>query len=67
MKITEINMYLVDKETGEKTNKVPIKKVIYNQFDIEFEFENGGTLPYKDFLMYLDDYDVVLSTKGDTQ
>lgn len=67
MKITEINMYLVDKETGEKTNKVPIEKVIYNQFDIEFEFENGDTLPYKDFLMYLDDYDVVLSTKGDTQ
>lgn len=58
-------MYLVNRQTREKTKKVSIKDVIYNQFDIEFEFENGDTLPYKDFLMYPDDYDVVLSAKGD--
>lgn len=58
-------MSLVDRETKEKTKRVSIKDVIYNQFDIEFEFENGDTLAYKDFLMYRDDYDVVLSTKGD--
>lgn len=63
MKTTELNMYLVDRQTKEKTKSVSIKNVIYNQFDIEFEFENGDTLPYKDFLMYRDDYDVVLSTK----
>lgn len=66
MKITEINMYLVDRQTKEKTKKVSIEDVIYNQFDIEFEFENGDTLPYKDFLIYPDDYDVVLSVKGDS-
>ena len=65
MKKTGINMSLVDRETREKTKKVSIEDVIYNQFDIEFEFENGDTLPYKDFLMYQDDYDVVLSVKGD--
>ena len=67
MKITEINMSLVDRETREKTKRVSIEDVIYNQFDIEFEFENGDTLPYKDFLMYPDDYDVVLSVKGYNQ
>ena len=65
MKMTEINMSLVDRQTREKTKRVSIEDVIYNQFDIEFEFENGGTLPYKDFLMWQDDYDVVLSVKGD--
>lgn len=65
MKITKINMYLVNRQTKEKTKRVSIEDVIYNQFDIEFEFENGDTLPYKDFLMYQDDYDVVLSVKGD--
>lgn len=65
MEIIGINMYLIDRETGEKTKRVSIEDVIYNQFDIEFEFENGDTLPYKDFLMYPDDYDVVLSVKGD--
>lgn len=60
-------MYLVDRETKEKTKRISIEDVIYNQFDIEFEFENGDTLPYKDFLMYPDDYDVVLSVKGDNQ
>lgn len=67
MEIIGINMYLVDRETGEKTKRVSIEDVIYNQFDIEFEFENGDALPYKDFLMYPDDYDVVLSVKGDNQ
>ena len=67
MKMTEINMSLVNRETREKTKRASIEDVIYNQFDIEFEFENGDTLPYKDFLMYPDDYDVVLSVKGDNQ
>ena len=60
-------MSLVDKQTREKTKEVNIKDIIYNQFDIEFEFENGGTLPYKDFLMYRDDYNVIISVKGENE
>ena len=54
---------LIDKETKQESKEVTIEKLIFNQSDIEFEFgnqgeDNYGTLPYKDFLFFNDNYDV---------
>lgn len=56
---------LLDKGTKRISNRIPLKDVIYNQNEIEFEFGEFGTeeyetLPYKDFLFWSDDYEVVL-------
>lgn len=55
---------LRDNELGVDSNDVPIEDVIYNQHDIEFEFPDGSTLPYKDFLFSQDDYDVIVRISG---
>lgn len=56
---------LFDKETRMKSERVPLKDIIYNQNEIEFEFgefgtEEYATLPYKDFLFFNQDYDVIV-------
>ena len=67
--IEGVVMYIINGETGAKSEEVPIEKVIYNQHDIEFEFDDGGSLPYSDFLFYQEDYEVVVkvisATYGD--
>ena len=55
---------LWDKENKIKSERVLLEDVIYNQNEIEFEFgefgtEEYATLPYKDFLFFREDYDVV--------
>lgn len=60
---TELYTRLIDIDTKEKSNKVKLEDVIYNQNEIEFEFGEYGeedyeTLPYKDFLFSRNDYDV---------
>ena len=60
---TELYIRLIDIDTKEKSNKVKLDDVIYNQNEIEFEFGEYGeedyeTLPYKDFLFFRNDYDV---------
>ena len=56
---------LFDKETCQKSKRVPLKEVIYNQNEIEFEFgdfeeEDYATLPYNDFLFFSQDYEVII-------
>ena len=56
---------LFDKEKRIKSDRVPLKEVIYNQNEIEFEFgeygtEEYATLPYNDFLFWQGDYEVCL-------
>ena len=56
---------LFNKETRKISDKVPLKDIIYNQNEIEFEFGEFGTeeyetLPYNDFLFWNNDYEVVL-------
>lgn len=63
-----ISMSIEDKETGQRSEKVDIYDVIYNQYEIEFTFGNYGdedysTLPYKDFLFFRDDYDVIVEVE----
>lgn len=56
-----MNIYiqLRDKETGQLSNKVKLEDIIYNQNETEFEFNNNETLPYKDFLFYRNDYEMI--------
>ena len=56
---------LFNKETRKISDKVPLKDIIYNQNEIEFEFGEFGTeeyetLPYNDFLFWNNDYEVIL-------
>ena len=63
-----ITIKLKDKETGIESKPVNIEEVMFNQYDIEFEFgepddEDYGILPYKDFLFFRDDYEVIIDVK----
>lgn len=63
-----VYIQIKDKQTNEKSKKVPLEDIIYNQNEIEFEFgkygtEEYSTLPYKDFLFYQDDYEVICKVK----
>lgn len=62
--IENVVMYLIDKETKAKSKEVPIEDVIYNQHDIEFEFDDDTTLPYSDYLFYCDGFDTVVKVKS---
>lgn len=54
-----IFIQLRDKETGQISNKIKLEDIIYNQNEIEFEFENNETLRYKDFLFFRNDYEII--------
>ncbi|MEI3530096.1 MAG: hypothetical protein V8Q75_03350 [Bacilli bacterium] len=61
----KISIRLKDKETGKESNSISIEDLIYSQNEIEFEFghyedEDYGTLPYKDFLFFRHDYEVIV-------
>jgi hypothetical protein len=60
-----IKMCIIDKETGISSNMVSLRDIIFNQHDIEFEFSDGSTLPYKDFLFYQEDYIVFVDMSMD--
>ena len=57
-------MYIVEKRTRSKSKMVSIEDVIFYQNSIEFEFEDGSTLPYDDFLFFQEDYEVVIRVRG---
>lgn len=65
-----ITMRLKDKKNGCLSKDVPIEEIILDQYEIEFEFPNYideygdvmdiATLPYKDFLFFKNDYEVII-------
>lgn len=66
--MSKVFIRLKDKETNQESKEVSIEDIIFNQKDIEFEFgkygeEDYGTLPYKDFLFFQDDYAVIVRIK----
>lgn len=68
----KVTVRLQDKETGVNSKPVPIEDIIYKQNYIEFEFgepedDDYGTLPYKDFLFFSNDYNVIVNVKGDAK
>lgn len=65
-----VTIRLKDRETGKESKEIDMFDLIYNQHDIEFEFgdiddDDFGTLPYKDFLFFQNDYEVIVKVKGD--
>lgn len=63
-----ITIKLKDKETGEISKEISIEELIFSQNEIEFEWGEFGnynyaTLPYKDFLFFQDDYEVIIKIK----
>ena len=62
--IEGVVVYIKDKRTNDVSKPIPIPDIIFNQHDVEFEFDDGGTLPYSDFLFYQEDYDVTVRVIG---
>lgn len=71
---SKVFIRLREKESGFESHEVTIEQLIFNQSDIEFKFDKytdggeiyeDGTLPYKDFLFFRDDYDVVVRIAED--
>ena len=65
-----VTIRLKDRETGKESKEIDIYDLIYKQNYIEFEFEDfdeygDATLPYKDFLFFQDEYEVIVKVKGD--
>lgn len=63
--MNRVTIRLKSLESGYESEEIDIEKLIYNQHDIEFEFSDGSTLPYSDFLWYRDEYQVIVKIKGD--
>ena len=66
---------LKDKSNGCISDEVSIEELIFNQSDIEFQFPDyvdeysdepfEASLPYKDFLFFQDDYQVIVKIKNE--
>lgn len=63
--MNKVTIQLRDKETGILSKEVDINNLIYAQDDIEFDFVGSdgeyNTLPYKDFLFFYEDYEVIVN------
>lgn len=58
----ECKMYITDLETNKNSKEINIQDLVFDDY-IEFEFGNYedddyGTLPYKDFKFFINDYSV---------
>jgi hypothetical protein len=62
--IAGVVVYIKDKRTNDVSKPIPIPDIIFNQHDVEFEFDDDKTLPYNDFLFYQEDYDVTVRVIG---
>lgn len=60
-----VTIQIKDKESGEISNEVSINDVIYNQREIEFEFNDNTILSFKDFLFYQNDYELIVNNNYD--
>lgn len=64
----KIFIQIRDKEKSKISNAISLQDIVYKQNEIEFEFGEYGTeeyetLPYKDFLFYKDNYDLLVQIK----
>lgn len=64
----KIFIQIRDKEKSKISNTISLQDIVYKQNEIEFEFGEYGTeeyetLPYKDFLFYKDNYDLLVQIK----
>ena len=65
----QVTIRLRDKETGDESLPVDIEDIIFRQNEVEFEFEDYVedfiSLPYKDFLFYQNNYEVIVHIKAE--
>lgn len=71
----KVTIRLRDKRNDCISNDVSIEDIILRQNDIEFRFPNytdydddepyEASLPYKDFLFFQDDYEVIVRIRND--
>ena len=64
----KIFIQIRDKEKSKISNAISLQDIVYKQNEIEFEFGEYGTeeyetLSYKDFLLYKDNYDLLVQIK----
>lgn len=52
----KIEVKIYDKEIKEYSKPIEIEEFILHPNEIEFEWENGNTLPYNDFIFYGEDF-----------
>lgn len=67
---SKVFIRIKEKGTGLESQEITIEDIIFNQDEIEFIFDEYDTdtfngefpsqLPYKDFLSYKDDYEVIV-------
>lgn len=60
--VFQCKMYITDLETGQDSKEINVEDLVFKDW-IEFEFgnwgdEDYGTLPYKDFKFFINDYSV---------
>lgn len=72
---SKVFIRLKEKESGFESKEVSIEDIIFNQCSIEFEFDKytdggeeyeNGSLPYKDFLFFKNEYEVIIRIVGDS-
>lgn len=61
---------LVAKDSGQASKEVPLTDIIFNQYEVEFQFwdeqlDDYATLSYNDFLFFQDDYEVIVRVEED--
>ena len=67
----KVYIRLKDKQTGDESQIISLEELVYNQDGIEFVFKDEfgiiNTLPYKDFLFYQNDYELVVVVGSDKE
>lgn len=59
----KVYIIIKDAKTGQKSKPVIIDEIIFSQDEVEFEFNDGTTLPYNDFLFFQEEYQVIIKVK----
>ena len=67
----KVYIRLKDKQTGDESQIITLEELVYNQDSIEFVFQDEfgiiSTLPYKDFLFFQNDYELVVVVGSDKE
>lgn len=61
--LNNIFLRIKDKKTEMVSEKVPLEDILFYNDEIEFNFSNGDTLPYSDFLFWKEDYEIEIFDK----
>ena len=72
---SKVFIKLKEKRNGCESYEITIEDLIFNQNDIEFRFPDyideyndtpfEASLPYKEFLLFQEDYQVIIRVKGE--